>query len=255
MADSQGSFVWYEFMSTDVAAAKAFYGKVVGWNMEDVPITDMTYTLLSAGKRQVGGMMTMPQRVREGGMKPFWAAHIGVDDVDAAAAKVQRLGGQVHREPTDIPNVGRFASVADRQGAHFLLFKPTRPGERAVSSLPGDIGWHELHTSAWPNAFEFYSAMFAWTKGDSVDMGPMGTYQLFKIGDINAGGMFNSPGAKAACFWLYYFMVDDIDAAALRVSANGGTVRQGPLQVPGGGWIVQAADTEGAAFALLGTRK
>ena len=67
--------------------------------------------------------------------------------------------------------------------------------------------------------------------------------------------MFNSPGAKSACFWLYYFIVDDIDAAALRVSANGGTVRQGPHQVPGGGWIVQAADTEGAAFALLGTRK
>jgi len=97
--------------------------------------------------------------------------------------------------------------------------------------------------------------MFGWTKGDSVDMGPTGTYQLFKIGDANAGGMLNSPGAKSASFWLYYFVVDDIDAAALRVSANGGTLRQGPQQVPGGGWIVQAADKEGAAFALLGARK
>jgi hypothetical protein len=112
-----------------------------------------------------------------------------------------------------------------------------------------------LHTTDWTDAFEFYSAMFGWLKGDAMDMGPMGTYQLFTIGGVPIGGMFNSPAAQAACFWLYYFNVEDIDAAAGRISENGGKIMRGPHEVPGGGWIVQAADPQGAAFALLGSRK
>jgi uncharacterized protein len=191
-------------------------------------------------------------------MRPCWGSYIGVDDVDGAASKVQGLGGKTFVAPTDIPNVGRFASVADPQGASFNLFKPTLPGQRIASTEPGHIGWHELHTSDWPKAFDFYSVMFGWLKGDSVDMGAMGTYQLFTIGDAPMGGMFNSPAANAdaaARFWLYYFNVGDIDAAAKRVSDGGGKIMQGPQQVPGGSWIVQAADPQGAAFALVGTRK
>ncbi|HLN49397.1 MAG TPA: VOC family protein [Steroidobacteraceae bacterium] len=254
MTNAQNPFVWYEFMSSDVAAAKTFYGKVVGWKFEDVPVSGMTYTLLRAGDRQIGGMMAMPQHLRDAGLKPYWAAHIGVYDVDAAAAKVRQLGGKVHREPTDIPNVGRFAAVSDRQGANFLMFKPSQPGERVFSRAPGDVGWHELHTTDWANAFEFYSAMFGWARADPFDMGPMGIYQLFTIGGTQVGGMFNSPAAKQGCFWLYYFNVEDIGAAAGCISDNGGKIMHGPQQVPGGGWIVQASDPEGAAFALLAPR-
>jgi uncharacterized protein len=255
MTNAQNPFVWYEFMSSDVAAAKTFYGKVVDWTFEDVPVSGMTYSLLRAGDRQIGGMMAIPERRRDAGLKPCWAAHVGVNDVDAASAKVRQLGGKVHREPTDIPDVGRFAAVSDRQGANFLMFKPSQQGERIFSRAPGDVGWHELHTTDWANAFEFYNAMFGWLKGDAMDMGPMGTYQLFTIGGVPIGGMFNSPAAQAACFWLYYFNVEDIDAAAGRISENGGKIMRGPHEVPGGGWIVQAADPQGAAFALLGSRK
>jgi predicted enzyme related to lactoylglutathione lyase len=252
---SQKSFVWYELMSTDVAAAKSFYGKVVGWDTEDVPMPGMTYTLLRVKDTQIGGMMTLPPEARDAGMKPCWVGYIAVDEVDSAAVEVRRLGGKVYREPADIPNVGRFAVVADPQGAAFNLFKANQSGQRTVSSAPGNIGWHELHTADWPKAFEFYHSMFGWLKGDAVDMGPMGTYQLFTIDGTPAGGMFNSPAATAARFWLYYFNVGDIDAAAERVSSAGGTIMHGPQQVPGGSWIVQAADPQGAAFALVGAKK
>jgi hypothetical protein len=86
-------------------------------------------------------------------------------------------------------------------------------------------------------------------------MGPIGTYQLFTIGGMAMGGMFNSAAAQATRFWLYYFNVADIDAAAKRVSDGRGKIIHGPQQVPGGGWIVQAADPQGAAFALLGSKK
>jgi uncharacterized protein len=254
MSEAQNPFVWYELMSTDVAAAKAFYVKVVGWNTLDVPMPGMTYTLLRIGETQIGGLMAMPQDARQAGMKSAWLGYVGVADADAAAAKVKRLGGQVIKGPEDIPNVGRFAVTADPQGAVFNVFKPSQSGQRTVSSEPGHIGWHELHTNDWTKAFDFYSQMFGWQKGDAMDMGPMGQYQMFKIGDQAAGAMFNSPAAQAARFWLYYFIVGDIDEAAKRVTANGGKVMHGPVSVPSGQWILQAADPQGAAFALVGSR-
>jgi predicted enzyme related to lactoylglutathione lyase len=200
--------------------------------------------------------MTMPSEACAAGMRPCWVGYIGVDDVDAAAAKAQRLGGKIIAAPTDIPNVGRFAVVTDPQGAAFNLFKPSQSGQRApVSTDTGQVGWHELHTSDWPKAFEFYAEMFGWLKGDAVDMGPMGSYQLFTCGGMPIGAMFNSPAAHNARFWLFYINVGDIDAAAARVTAGGGKIMQGPMQVPGGQWIIQAADPQGAGFALLGSRK
>jgi hypothetical protein len=155
----------------------------------------------------------------------------------------------------DIPNVGRFAMVTDPQGAAFNVFKPLQGGQPAASREPGRIGWHELHTTDWPKAFEFYSELFGWRKADAMDMGTMGIYQLFSIKDVPAGAMFNSPAAQAARYWLYYFIVGDIDAAGKRLTDGGGKIMQGPMQVPGGDWIIQAADPQGAAFALVGQRK
>jgi uncharacterized protein len=254
MSGTQGSFVWAEYLGTDVAAAKAFYGKVVGWEMQDVPMPGMTYTLLSSGGVQAGGLMAMPKEARDAGMRPCWSTYIEVDDVEAAAANVQRLGGQVRKPPTDIPTVGRFAVVADPQGAMFNLFKPLQHMPRSVSVEPGQLGWYELHTREAPKAFDFYSAMFGWEKGDAMDMGPMGKYQLFNIGTVLSGGMFNSPAAERSPFWLLYFNVGNIDEASARVTDGGGKITNGPVQVPGGGWIVQAMDPQGASFALLGKR-
>jgi predicted enzyme related to lactoylglutathione lyase len=255
MTGSKCSFVWYELLTSDVPAAKAFYGKVVGWDYQDVPMPGMTYTLLHAGKTQVGGLMAVPEEARTAGMRPNWAGYVAVHDVDAAAADLTRAGGIVHRPPADIPDVGRFAVVADPQGAVFNLFKGSQPGEHTATMSPGHIGWHELHSSDWPRAFDFYHGLFGWLKGEAVDMGPMGTYQLFTIGGVPAGGMFNSPAAATARFWLYYFIVDAIDAAAKRVVDAGGKVMHGPQPVPGGSWIVQASDPQGAAFALVGPRR
>lgn len=254
MSASHGRFVWCELMTSDTAAAKSFYGSVVGWDMQDLPMPGMTYTVLSAGETQVGGLMPLPPEAGRHELRPCWLGYIGVDDVDAAARRTRELGGSVHRAPDEIPNVGRFAVVADPQGAMFQLFKSARPGTPTPPQLPGSTGWNELHTRDIAKAFEFYASLCGWEKGDGIDMGPMGTYQLFKLDGAAIGGMFNSPAATAAPFWLYYFTVGDIDQATSRVTGGGGKILHGPTQVPGGGWIVQASDPQGAMFALLGTR-
>jgi predicted enzyme related to lactoylglutathione lyase len=256
MSDPQGQFVWYELLTADTEAAKSFYGDVVGWSAQDVPMPGMTYTLFMLGDTHVCGLMNLPEDARRMGVPPNWIGYVAVDDVDASAEQAKRLGGAIHMQPHDIPNVGRFSVIADPQGATLALFKSSRPGQDQPPEpmAPGRTGWHELLAVDWEEVFDFYSEMFGWQKAEAIPMGEMGTYQLFSAGGPPIGGMFNKPPLVPVPFWLYYFTVPDIDAAAARVTAGGGQIVMGPLEVPGGAWIVQGRDPQGAMFALVGQR-
>ncbi|MCU4159420.1 VOC family protein [Acidiphilium sp. AL] len=249
---TSGRFVWYELQTTDTRAAQEFYGSVVGWGTQDGPVPDMAYTILTAGGTPVGGLM-------DHGTPPGWIGYVGVKNVDEVAGQVARLGGSVHVPPTDIPTVGRFAVVADPQKVVFALFSTAEPGAdeppAPAPGTPGHIGWHELLTTDWQKAVDFYGEMFGWRKDHEFDMGAMGTYQIFSIGGVPAGGMFNKQQAETAPYWRYYFNVEDIDAASARVTAGGGKVVNGPMQVPGGDWIIHGLDPQGADFALVGKRR
>ena len=256
MPESQGRFVWYELMTTDTGAAKAFYGKVVGWGTQDMPMPDMTYTMFLAGETPMGGLMDLPEASRKMGVPPNWMGYVAVNDVDASAAQAKRLGGTVNVPPTDIPDVGRFSVISDPQGSVLALFKAltAAPDQPPAPGTPGRVGWHELLAVDRETAFAFYSELFGWQKSDAIDMGPMGTYQLFSTGGQVIGGMFNKPPAIPAPFWLYYVNVGDIDAATDRVKAGGGQILNGPMEVPGGDWIIQGMDPQHAMFALVGKR-
>ena len=104
-------------------------------------------------------------------------------------------------------------------------------------------------------AVAFYSTLFGWTKAEHHDMGPMGIYQMFATGGETIGGMMTKPPAVPAPCWLYYFNIDAIDAAASRVQAGGGAILNGPMEVPGGHWIVQCRDPQGAVFCLVAPRR
>jgi len=125
MADdmkTQGIFSWNELMTTDVEGAKAFYTKLLGWTTEDQPMPSMgmTYTLVKAGDRPVGGIMPMPPDAGKD-MPSVWGSYVNVQDVDVSAQKAMELGGRIYKEPTDIPGVGRFCVVGDPQGAFLAL--------------------------------------------------------------------------------------------------------------------------------------
>lgn len=242
-------FVWYELMTSDLPAAQRFYADVAGWTVADSGMPGMTYLLGKAGDDMVAGLMELPAEAA--GTPPGWLGYVGVADVDAAAAALAAAGGTVHRPPADIPEVGRFAVVADPQGAVFALFASDTPPPSSPMA-PGRFGWHELHARDWETAFAFYSGLFGWQKAEAMDMGPMGTYQIFATGGQSVGGMMTVADAPAPA-WLFYINVADIDAAVARLTAGGGTVLHGPAEVPGS-WIVQARDPQGAAFALSGPR-
>jgi predicted enzyme related to lactoylglutathione lyase len=254
MADS---FIWYELLTSDQDAATAFYTAVVGWTAEDQAMAelDFRYTILSVGERGVAGMMVLTDEMKAGGAVPAWVGVIGVADTDAEAKRIVADGGALLMGPNDIPNVGRFAVVADPGGTAYELMTPLPREEEpapVARMTPGFVGWHELYAANGEKAaFAFYSAHYGWTETGSLDMGPMGKYRLFAAGGDQAGGMMNKPADMPVGAWGYYFVVDGIDAAVERIDANGGKVSMGPHEVPDGSWIVQATDPQGAHFALV----
>lgn len=254
-SSSTGKFVWYEYMGDDVKAAADFYTHVVGWSAKDSGMPGMAYTILSAGDYGVGGMMTTPPEAKAMGAPSCWTGYVWVEDVDAAAAKLTAAGGAVTRPGTDIPGVGRFAVVTDPHGAFFMLFRDAggNPPPPPAPDAPGLVGWRELHAGDGAAAFAFYSQLFGWTKRAGMEMGAMGVYQLFGYAgtDADVGGMMTRMPQTPGPFWLYYFNVPAIDAAAERVAARGGKIINGPMEVPGGQWIVHALDPEGAMFGLV----
>jgi predicted enzyme related to lactoylglutathione lyase len=255
MANSPGHFVWYELATTDMESAKAFYASVVGWRPRNASMPGLAYSVFTIRNSPVAGLMNVPEDARRAGVAPHWIGYVGVDDVDAAVGRIRQLGGGVHVPPTDVPGVSRFSVVADPQMATLALVKGTssRKAQSVEPGAPGRVGWHELLAADWEKAFAFYGELFGWQKAEG-HTGVMGAYQGFAAGGEPIGGMFTKPPELALPFWLYYFNVDDIEAAARRVAAGGGQILYGPTAVPGGALIVHCTDPQGAIFALLDKR-
>jgi len=242
--------VWHEHLTKDPKAAIAFYTDVVGWKTQ--PFGEGGEYIMWVGSQgPLGGVMTLPDEAAKMGAPPHWMAHVQVESVDATCAQAKKLGGKVYKDPTDIPTVGRFAVIADPQGAAISIFTPSGTMTLHDVSKAGEFCWNELLTSDSAAAFKFYSELFGWKIIQEMEMGPMGTYRVFGIGDKGLGGMMNTPkGAPMPPMWLYYVETSDLEGAMGRATRKGAKVMNGPMDVPGGGRIVQLMDPQGAAFAL-----
>jgi predicted enzyme related to lactoylglutathione lyase len=249
-----GKFVWYELMATDAGKAERFYRDVVGWGAQRADTPAMPYTMFTAGETPVVGLMALTPQMRSDGAAPGWLGYISTGDIDATAAKARAAGGRIFREPTDMPGIGRFAVVGDPQGAGFALFQPANASQDSPAAMTavGHAGWQELRTSDPDAAWDFYAGLFGWKKTTAMDMGPAGPYQLFAAGGSDIGGMMR--GSEGQPHWKFYFNVADIGAAAKAIAAGGGKVVNGPMEVPGGNWMVEGTDPEGVRFALTGPR-
>jgi predicted enzyme related to lactoylglutathione lyase len=203
--------------------------------------------------------MNLPPDAIAGGARPGWVGYVAVPDVDAKAAEAAAAGGCICHPPADIPQVGRFATVADPHGAVLCLFHGSGSDEAPASDpgAPGHIGWNELMTDDLDAAWRYHAGLFGWVRDEAIDMGPMGTYQLFApaAGLPPVGGMMQRPPQVPTTCWLHYFNVDALDAAVGRVRDGGGQAPGTPMQVPGGSWVMPCVDPQGAAFALVGRQR
>jgi predicted enzyme related to lactoylglutathione lyase len=249
MADAshRGEFVWHDLLTPNAAGAHEFYGKVVGWTAQPWE-SDPSYVLFAAPSGPVGGV------VESRAATPHWVTYIGTGDLDATVEGATRLGATVQTAPTPLPGGGRYATLADPQGATFGIHESGDSTEGAAASpKTGEFSWHELSTSVSPNiAFGFYAALFDWDEISQTDMGPMGMYLIFGRNGRQIGGMFDhsASGKPGNAYWLGYVSVTDVDDAVERATGARGSVLTGPMDVPGGDRVAQLMDPHGAFFAL-----
>ena len=247
----RGQFVWYDLLTNAPDAAIAFYRQIIGWETQ-VWEGPQPYTMWArADGGTIGGVMDLPPEAAEAGAPPHWMSYLSTPDVEQTIADAKRLGATVHLPATDIPQVGRFAIIADPQGATIALFEPSEERARGEPQL-GDVAWNELATSDSQAAFAFYQKAFSWDKISEMDMGGGMTYLIFGQNGKQYGGMYNfMPDQPPFPYWTPYVNITGLDARVEKVSALGGKVLNGPMDVPGGGRIAQCMDPQGAVFALF----
>jgi predicted enzyme related to lactoylglutathione lyase len=249
-----GRPLWYELMTTDRTAAERFYTTVVGWTTAPFDGSPEPYTMwMRGGQTPMGGVMALPADLKAAGVPPHWMIYVGVPNLDEATSHAQRLGGSIVSPVIEVPTVGRMRAIKDPQGAPISLYQPASPPKNP-EALPeiGDASWHELYTTNAEAAMAFYHDLFGWKSTETMDMGPMGKYHMFGRELGSMGGMMNKTPdmAQIPTSWLPYFRVPDVHSAAERIKANGGSIMTGPMEVPGGDWIVQGMDPQHAVFAL-----
>lgn len=263
MSNKHGDFIWYELLTSDADAAQNFYGPLLGWDFADSGQADVDYRQISMKGEGVGGLMSLTAEMSANGAQPGWLGYITVEDVDGMAEAISSAGGSVHMQPQEIDGVGRFALVADPQGAIFYVMKPIPPADKpdaaslafaATEPMVGHCAWNELATSNTAAALNFYHDLFGWEKDGEMDMGPMGTYNFLRHGFM-IGAMMDKPDMMPVSAWTYYFRVADIDEAVKTITTKGGQITLEPTEIPGDQFQLNAIDPQGAAFALVGARK
>ncbi|MGL5839997.1 MAG: VOC family protein [Sphingorhabdus sp.] len=270
MTNKHGDFIWYELLTSNADAAGDFYGKLIGWTSIKSDQPGMDYRFFSSGDGSndddgVGGYMAITPEMADGGARPSWVGYLNVDDVDSSIASITSAGGNVLMPAMDLEGVGRMAMVADPQGAPFYIMRPTPPAHNpdgyskafaATEPKVGHCAWNELSTDDPEAAKTFYGAQFGWTKDGEMDMGPMGKYEFLKASDdrFTLGAVMPKMPEMPVSMWSFYFRVPDIDKAAETVKANGGSILQEPIEIPGGEFSLVAMDPQSAVFGLVGPR-
>jgi predicted enzyme related to lactoylglutathione lyase len=247
-------FTWYELITTDVEAAATFYHDVVGWGTKALSASQPPYTLFTMGDVSTAGLMELPEEGRKMGAVPRWMGYVGVRDAHATTDRIKHLGGVVYVPPTDT-NIGRISVVADPYTATFgvadrLQVAPQQPAD---GGKLGRVGWHELFATDLNKEVAFYCELFGWQKADTENHFADAYLALSAGGQVIAGAFKKGP-AEPDPFWLFYFNVEDLDAAAERVRAEGGLVSCNDEELPSGLWVAHCSDPQGAAFALQGKR-
>ncbi len=253
LSATHGRFIWYDLMTTDQSAAIDFYTKVIGWTTQawEGPIPDtIAYSMWMQGETEMGGLMDQPEGARAMGAPPYWLPYIATDDVETTLERALELGATLLAAVTSIPHVGRFAILADPQGAVFGAFTPNDDPGQGPPPVIGEQSWHDLRADDHAAALAFYSDLFDWQVIDTMDMGPMGPYVMYGQRGRAYGGVCDKPATAPVASWLVYVRVADLDAAIATACELGGTLFHGPNVVPGGDRVAQLFDPQGAAFAL-----
>lgn len=239
----EGQFVWRELMTSDAQKARGFYGELLGWSFQDMPMPNGVYTIISKGETRVGGLMDMPPG---SAFPPNWLSYVSVKDVDAVLAATKARGGQ-QIMVEDIPGVGRIGVLLDPQGAALGLMRAAT-GDDPSAGMPGtgSFCWETLNAKDPEAAKKFYAEVIGWTLGSS----PSNEERVFNAGDTMVADVETAP-PNVPAHWLVHVVVDKLEDARSRAEKLGGKVLMAEIKVPSVGRMAVIADPLGAAISLF----
>ncbi len=244
-----GRFTWHELVSTDLSAATKFYQGLFDWTVQDMSGPTGPYRMFMQGDLPVAGAMTAPQ-----GVPSNWLVYVGVEDVDATAAKITELGGKVMVPPTTVPGMLRFACAMDTQNAAFGIMRGTGPGSDKPPPegppRPGTFCWDELHTRDLDRAKKFYTTTFGWA-GKGSGEGDMQYWHWTSDGKDIGGMTSHMGGPNVPPHWLAYTAVSDVDAMTKKVGTLGGKIMMPAMEIAKVGKFSVVQDPTGGAFSLF----
>jgi predicted enzyme related to lactoylglutathione lyase len=238
-----GTFSWVDLTTSDAAAAKDFYGALLGWDFEDNEIPGGgIYSMCRVEGENAAGISESADH------PPHWNNYVTVASADESAARAKELGAALIEEPFDVMEAGRMALLVDPTGAALCLWEPRETiGAGRVNDL-GCLTWNELHTPDPAAALEFYTGLFGW--GTEAMETPPGapSYTIVKVGERSNGGVMDAQEGEPPN-WLPYFTVASRDDAADRAQELGAQ-ELARLDLPQGS-IAVLADPQGAPFAVF----
>jgi predicted enzyme related to lactoylglutathione lyase len=240
---------WVELATADAAAARDFYARLFGWQVEVSPDPQYGgYGVAKLGDGDAAGIS--PKQSPEA--PNAWILYIGSDDVDATTSRVEEAGGTVVMAPFDVGDQGRMAMFQDPAGAFLSVWKANQM-RGFETGAPNAFGWAELNARGVDKAIPFYAQTFGWTPRESPMAEGQPSYTEFLLeGDSIAGAWEMNPAvpAEVPSYWQIYFIAEDVDAAFRKALDLGATEMIGPQDFPGGRFAI-LADPQGASFGLL----
>lgn len=248
-----GRWIWADLVTSDVAVAAEFYGKVFGWTYETYGGKDDrdTYTLVLADGLPIAGMVFDGRAIKDSQPSARWVGFISVPDVSASAAAVTRAGGQVVFGPKALGQRGETAVFKDPEGTLFGAIH-SRNGDPA--DYAGDLNewfWLDLWTADVNRAAEFYKAVAGYeilsVPGDEVRHGVH-----LKSGGFLRAGIMEKSAARDSAVWLPYIRVADVQAIADQARAAGGKVFIQPMKLERV-MVAVIADPTGAPVGIAQT--
>jgi predicted enzyme related to lactoylglutathione lyase len=248
-----GTFSWVDLQTTDVEAGKAFYGELLGWQFEDMPMPDGgVYSMATVGGESVGAAGGLPPGAP---IPPHWNSYVTVESADATLARVKELGGNVVEEAFDVFTAGRMGLFTDPTGAMLCVWEPRdNIGAGRVNDI-GCLTWNELGTKDPAAAADFFAALFGWTYEEQDMGGGAEPYRTIRNGDRMNGGIRKQTEMEKDVppNWLPYFTVEDADRAGEFVAAQGGQTLMPPMTLPTENEprIAVFSDPQGAPFAVF----
>ncbi|KRD43302.1 hypothetical protein ASE38_03285 [Cellulomonas sp. Root930] len=245
-----GTPAWADLTVPDLAAARAFYGPLFGWEFEVGGPEVGSYTQAFADGRRVVGLGEPMSE--DPAPPPAWCVYLATQDLAATADAIAEAGGKQVVAPMPVLDLGRMGIFVDTAGAVFGVWQPGAHTGWDVVEEPGSVVWSEVMVHDQPGAVAFYERVFAY---DVEDLSAPGfAYASVSVGGApvaGVGGYGAQAGADAPAAWTLYFGVPDTDASAARVTELGGTVVSPPTDSAFGRMAIVAGPF-GEVFALMG---